>query len=120
QRLAERLVEGFGLVPRRCVGEVRSSSLLSSAIRDQRELRYDEHGTAGVEQRAVELALLLLEDPQIRDLGGEPFRLGGCVPPGDADEDTQPRADLAAGRDGRARHPLDDRSQLSMSITREA
>ena len=57
--LAPRL-EKIGRVPFRRVG-------------DQRELADDERVPARVEQAAVELALLVLEDPQARDLAREPL-----------------------------------------------
>jgi hypothetical protein len=41
---------------------------LAFAIRDQRELADDERRSVHVQERAVELALLVFEDPQVRDL----------------------------------------------------
>jgi hypothetical protein len=90
-------------------------------VRDQRELRDDQDGASSLEDRPIEPAALVLEDPQVGDLPGK--LLGVCcgVAARNPEQDAQARADLAARRDGRARDPLDDRSQLSSrSITREA
>ena len=58
-------------------------------VRDQRELADDERGTSRVEQRAVELARLVLEDAQAGDLAGETFRFRFGVALGDAEEDDE-------------------------------
>ena len=97
ERRAERLVDRLGLLRRRRVREARAVAL--RRVGDQRELRDDERGAAGVEERAVELAVVVLEDPQPRDLAGEPLRVGSGVAARDAEQDAQPGADLAAGRD---------------------
>ena len=117
QLLAEVLVEGFGGFWPCGLREVRPSSPLASAIRDERELADDERLAVRVDDAPVELALLVREDPQPRDLAGE--ALGGrlLVPLSNAQEDAEPRAD---GRDGfrvnedpPLADSLDDRSQFS-------
>jgi hypothetical protein len=90
-------------------------------VRDQRELRDDQDGASSLEDRPIEPAALVLEDPQVGDLPGELLGVFCGVAARNPEQNTQARADLAARRDGRARDPLDDRSQLSSrSITREA
>ena len=59
---------------------------LLRAIRDERELADDERRAADVEQRAVETPGLVLEDPQPRDLAGEPFGACAVVIARDAEE----------------------------------
>ena len=65
-------------------------------VRDQRELADDERRAAGVEQRAVELAGVVLEDPQPRDLARETLGLLRRVPVRDAEQDEEAGADLPA------------------------
>src|SRR4029079_12479348 len=88
-------------------GEARAVALCR--IGEQRELRDDERRSARVEERAVELALVVLEDPEPRDLAGEPRRLGGRVPAGDAQEHAKAGADLTTGRCAGPADALDDR-----------
>ena len=78
----------------------------------QRELADDERRAARVEQRAVELAGVVLEDPQPRDLAGEALGVLLRVARGDAEQDEQARADLAARRRARPRHALNDCSHV--------
>ena len=118
QLSAEYLVERLSLVGRRGLREARPVPL--RRVGEQREVRDDERSAAGVAQRAVELPLLVLEDAQVGDLGGESFRVGGGVAARDPEQYAHAGADLAAGRDRGPVHPLDDRSQLSRSMTREA
>src|SRR2546427_817009 len=47
----------------------------AAGVAVQRELRYGEHGAAGIEDRSVELALLIVEDTQMRDLLGQRLRV---------------------------------------------
>ena len=96
--LVQRLRDCSG---RRRLREVGPSSLLAFAIRDQRELADDERLAARVEERAVELSLGVLEDPQPRDLASEPLAVSSVVLARDAEQDADPGADLAAGRDAR-------------------
>ena len=90
---------------------------MASAIRDERELADDERLAVRVDDAPVELALLVREDPEARDLAGE--ALGGCllVPLRDAEEDAEPRTDGCDGfpvdEDPRLADSLDDRSQFS-------
>ena len=94
----------------RGIREAGSSSLL--AIRQQRELADDERLAARVEERAVEAARVVGEDPEPRDLAGETLgRLGRVLVPG-THEHEEPRStgadDLAVDPDGGPRDPLDD------------
>ena len=92
ERGAERLVERLGLLRPRGGREARAVAL--GRVGDQRELADDERRAARVEEAPVELPLLVLEDPQARDLAGEPV----ASPPrrlGDAEQDAEPGADRA-------------------------
>ena len=60
------------------------------AVRDESELAHDERLAGDVEQRAVEAALVVLEDPQPRDLSGQALGLGDRVRLGHAEEDHEP------------------------------
>ena len=87
-------------------------------VGDQRELRDHERLAADVEQRAIELPLVVLEDPQARDLAREPLGVRVVVTVGHAQQHAEPRPDLAAGRHPCARHPLHDRSQGAIEYGR--
>src|SRR5262249_30456600 len=77
-------------------------------VGDQRELRDGERGAAGVEERAVELAVVVREDPQPRDAARETVGLGLGVSLRHADEQQQPGPDRTARARGGARDALDD------------
>jgi hypothetical protein len=94
QRFAEVLVQRFGLFLRCRIAEIRPSSLLASAICDQGELADDDGFAAGVEHAAIESALVVLEDPQSRDLPGEPVGRCKVVAAGHAKEHAEPGVDL--------------------------
>ena len=49
----------------------------SGGSADQRELADYERGAADIYEAAVELPMLVLEDTEPGDLGGEPVRVGG-------------------------------------------
>jgi hypothetical protein len=106
KRCGEVLVEGLGELRPRRMRERRSVSL--RRVGDQRELADDESLAAGVQERAVELARLVLEDAQAGDLPRKPFRLLGRIAFCDAEEDEQTCADLTARRRTRAGDTLDD------------
>src|ERR687888_2069533 len=112
QRLAEALVERLGSLGRSRVGEARPVPL--RRVREQRELTDDEGRAAGVEKRAVELSLLVLEDPQARHAPGEPLGRRRVVAARNPDEDAEAGADLgahpAADEHAGAGDPLDDGS----------
>src|SRR5207249_8459933 len=75
---AEALVERLRLVRRGGEREARSVAL--ARIRDQRELAHDERGAADVEETPIELAGIVLEDSESRDLRSEERRVGKeCV-----------------------------------------
>jgi hypothetical protein len=96
------------------VGRVAEAGPVSLArVRDQRELTDDQSRAARVEQRAIELALLVGEDAQVRDLLGEPIGGLRAVALCDADEDAEPRADRPARSRRGSADALDDGSQRS-------
>src|SRR6476469_4017907 len=74
ERRAERLVERFGRLARRCLREVRPSSPPACGIGEQRE-----------------------EDPQPRHLFGQLLRLRGTVPARHAEQHAEARPDLSDG-----------------------
>ncbi len=76
----------------RGVREARAVSL--PRLGEQRELADDERRAAGVEQRTVEAAPWVSEDPEARDLSGQAFRLRFAVTAGDADEHEEALGDL--------------------------
>src|SRR5206468_4742871 len=96
--------------------EIRPGSLSASGIAEQRELAHHERGAADVHHRPVELSLVVREDAQLRDLLRE--AVGGVllVAFGDAEQDAQTRADVAARRRPCPRDPLDDGLQFRWSI----
>ena len=108
QRFAERVVDRLGHFRRGRLREARAIPL--RRVRDQRELAHDQRFAAGVEQRAVEPALVVLEDPQPGHLFRQPH--GGLqpIPPGDAEQHAETRSDLAGHflpyAHARARDPL--------------
>jgi hypothetical protein len=121
QRRAERLVQR--LRPLRAGGRREARAVALRRVGEERELADDERRAAGLEERAVELAGVVLEDTELPDLRREPLGPRAVVITRDAEQDEQPRADLADGlaadADGRARDALDDRLQLSSSLMRE-
>ncbi len=112
---AERFVDGLRLLGAGGVREARPIAL--RRVREERELADDERLAGRVDEAPVELALLVLEDPQPRRLARE--ARGGLlvVPLRDAEKDAEPRADgresLSVDEDARLPDPLDDRSQFS-------
>ena len=108
QRRAEVLVERLGDLRTRRAGERRP--VAPRRVGDERELADDERGAADVEERAVELAVVALEDAQARDLAGEAFRFGLRVAVGDAEQDERvprrSRRPASSGRATRAGRPL--------------
>src|SRR5919198_6584236 len=87
QRLAEALVERLGFLGRSGLGKARPVSF--GRVREQRELTDDEGRAASVEERAVELPLLVLEDPQARDSSGKPLRSRRVVAARDPEQDAE-------------------------------
>ncbi len=79
-------------------------------VGDEGELADRKDGAARVEDGAVETAVVVLEDPQARDLPRQPLCFGFAVAGRDTDEHEQPGADLAGDplldAHGRARDPL--------------
>jgi len=100
--LAEVVEESLGFSGGRGPEEARALAL--AGVGDERELRDREDLTPYVPHAQVHLPVLITEDPQARDLLGEPVRLGLPVSPFDADEEQQARTyagDLRAfDRDG--------------------
>ena len=97
------------------------SCLLTSAIRDERELAHDERGPGRVDQAVSELAALVLEDPQLRHLPRQPLRLTRVVLALDPEENDEPGADLAGNRTvdrhSRFRDPLTNRPHRAAIIS---
>src|SRR5438552_4549630 len=93
QRFAKFLVEGFGQFRRRRSNETRPP--LPARIAIKRELRDDQGAAFHVQQRAVHLTLLVLENAQVRALLRE--RCGDCrsIFTADAQQNHQPRANFA-------------------------
>jgi len=112
QRLAEVLDQRLGDIGTCCLRETGSSSLLTSAIGEQRELADDERLAAGVEEGAVEAAGVVGKDPEPRDLARKAHgRFGRVVVPGTDEHHEAPpaRADhLGLDPDRTARYSLDD------------
>src|SRR5919109_3757260 len=121
ERRAERLVEPFGLLRGRRVAEAGAVAL--RGVGDQRELADDESGAAGVDQAAIELAGLVLEDAQARDAAGQPLRLGGLVAARDTEQHAKARPDLADDllphSHARVRDALDDGFHSLRSLMRD-
>ena len=69
---------------------------------------------ANIDNRAVETAVLVLENPETRDPAGEALGFSLPVLPGDAEQNAQSRSDLpddlALDHDPRRRDALDDRA----------
>src|SRR5207247_10063737 len=82
--------------------EVWSSAPLASCIGDQRELADDERLAADVEQAEIELARLVLEDPQPGNLFRQTLGIGNLV----TGRDSQEHAKAGAG--GADRFATDD------------
>jgi hypothetical protein len=91
--VAEALVERLRLLGLGGTAEARAVAL--GGVRDQRELADDDRCGAEVEERAVEAALLILEDPQARDAAREPCRLLLPIRPRDPEQDAEARPDLS-------------------------
>src|SRR5262249_32971938 len=115
-RLDEALVERLGALGPCHLVEARA--VASPRVREQREVRDDERGAADLEERADEPPVGALEDPEAGALPREPLCRGLAVVGGDAEEDAEPRADLAARRRAGARDALDDGPHSESSSSR--
>ena len=113
---AERLVESFRDGSRRRTGEVGASSPLTFAIGDKRELAHDEGRAARVEEAAVELARIVLEDPEAGHAARQALGVARLVAPSDTEQQAETRPDLphdlAGDDDAGLEDALDDRAQL--------
>lgn len=87
--LNEVFVEGLGYVRRCRAREVRSSSLRTFAVGDERELADHERFASNVEQREVEAPFRILEDAEARDPPGEPIGIVLAVAGRDPEKDDQ-------------------------------
>src|SRR5918994_5003321 len=109
QRSAEPLVAPFRLRRSGRAAEARPVTL--ARVRAQRELTDDEYTATGVEHCSIEATLVVLEDPQPRDLPGEAFGVGGFVSGGHPEQHEQTILDLphdaAAGPHRRTGDALD-------------
>jgi hypothetical protein len=116
---AESLVQRLGPLRGSGVREARPASF--PGVGDQRELTDDDRLAADVEERAVEPALLVLEDPQARHLAGHPRGIFLSVLVGHAEEDAQAGAYLGNPLTGNdhvcARNALDDGPQAASSAS---
>lgn len=112
------LVEAAAVVGRGGGGEAGPVAL---GLGGERELADDERRPAGVEQRAVHAAGLVLEDAQVDDLARQPFRLLLAVALHGADQHQQPLPDLAGDRavdgDGGRGNTLDERAHEDLRKT---
>src|SRR5579864_5262572 len=106
--------------PQRGGGERRASPF--PAVREERELRHNEHGPADVLHRTVEAARRLspiLEDTHVADLGGDVTHVVWAVTLFDSEEDQKADANLSnrsvADRDSRLRDALYDRPHWGRS-----
>jgi hypothetical protein len=115
ERFAEDFVERLGSIRPGGAREARSVSL--ACVGDQRELADDKRSAARIEHAAVEFSLLVLEDPQPRDLAGEPSGGRLVVLVGNAEQDAEPALDRAdvvpVDEDAGGANALNDRFQLS-------
>jgi hypothetical protein len=120
QRPAESLVERFRLFRRRCPAEARPVAF--GEIGEEGELADHERLAADVEEAAVELPRLVLEDPKLRNLRRQPLGRSGILIPADAEQDHEAVPDLADGlaadADAGARDALEDGSQVSAARIR--
>lgn len=91
KRRGEVLVEAVG--DRGGGGRGEAGAAAARRVGVERELADDDRGTADVEDRAVRAAVLVLEDPQLRDAAGEAGRRRLVVVVADAKQHEQPRAD---------------------------
>ena len=69
----------------RCGRSREARSVPLARVRDQRELADDERRPAGIEQRAVQAALVVLEDAQPRHFAGQAHRVVLAVLLGDSE-----------------------------------
>src|SRR5262249_640063 len=99
-------------------GIVEAPPVALPRVRDQREVRDDEYSAARVEERAVEPAVVSLEDPETRDLAGDAVRNLRVVGGGDPEEDDEAGPDLAAWTGAGAQNPLDDGAHAGVSRAR--
>ena len=109
EHVAEHLVQRLCL---RGIGRVREARAVPlPRVRDEGELAHDERLALNVEERAVEPAFLVLEDPQPRDLAREPARVLLAVAARHAEQHDDPRPgradDALVDGDGGLAHSLD-------------
>lgn len=117
--LDERLIQWLGAVwsSRR----VESRPAAAAGVAEQRELGHDQCLVTSVEERAVHLARLVIEDSQLRHLVGDEARLIETVADGDAKQDDETWADGAhlgtVDSYGCALHALHDSQHCRESTT---
>src|SRR4051812_19445565 len=111
---AERLEEPPADVGRRGMREIRAPPVSHVAV--ERELRDHERAALHIEQSAIELSALAIEDAQREDLRRDALAVLSAVIHRYTDEDHESRLDrgdpLAADMHGRGSHPLDDGAHL--------
>jgi hypothetical protein len=117
ERATEGVVEALSAVGRRGLREVGTASVAEVAI--EGELRDGEHRSGDVRDRARELAAVVVEDAQRRDLRGEALPVFGSIVRADAEEDDETAVDrrdaLARDLDVRRDDALDDRANPYVS-----
>src|SRR5438477_1370905 len=92
QRFAKFLVEGFGQFRRRRSNETRPP--LPARIAIKRELRDDQGAAFHIQQRAVHLTLLVLENAQVCALLRERYGDSRSIFAADAQQNHEPRANF--------------------------
>ena len=119
--LRKMLVETPALIRRGGRGKARPVAL---RLGGQRELADDEGGAAGVDERAVHAAGIVLENPQVDHLARQPVGLGLAIAGHGADQHEKTGADLADGFagdcDGSGGDALDEGSHGGTSTARLA
>ncbi len=116
--VAEAGVQRVRKLRRRRADEARPIAL--AHVGAQGELADHEHAAAHVQDRAVHLAGVVLEDPQVRDLAGEEGGFALAVAVLDAEQHEEAAADRSdhpvADGDARLAHPLHQRFHRSTSV----
>ena len=110
---AERDIQRLSILGPGCSGEARP--VAPSGIGKQRELTDHERRARDIDHAAIELPLVVLEHPKLRDPPSQPVDVQGGVAGGDAKQHTYAETDLAddlcVSRYPRRADTLDERSQ---------
>src|SRR5207248_10900845 len=76
-------------------GVAEAWPISSSRIGDERELTHHERLAVDVQKRAVETALVVLEDAQLSHFRGQAVCCGTLISTRHSEQNAEPRADLA-------------------------